>query len=104
MDRYEQLTHFIDRIVSDSRLRPVHISLSIALCHGWVASEYQRPYRVTRSLLMTASRIRSRATYHKALKELQSFGYLKYCPSYHPFKASEVEILDEELNPTNNEQ
>lgn len=104
MEQYKRLTHFINRIVSDTRLKPVHISLSIALCHGWVLNCFRRPYRVSRSLLMTASRIRSRATYHKAMKELQSFGYLKYCPSYHPFKASEVEILDEELNGTNDEQ
>lgn len=103
MDRYEKLTNFIDRIVLDTRLKPVHISLSIALCHQWIASKFQRPYRVSRSLLMAASRIRSKATYHKALKELQSFGYLKYRPSYHPFKASEVEILDEELNMTDDE-
>lgn len=104
MERHEKLTLFIERIVSDSRLKPIHISLSIALCQGWVASKYQGQYRVSRRLLMTASRIRSKATYHKALKELQSFGYLKYCPSYHPIKASEVEILDEELNVGNDEQ
>jgi hypothetical protein len=37
------------------------------------------------------------------MKELQSFGYLKYNPSYHPFKASEVEILDDGLNAINDE-
>src|SRR5688500_18645903 len=95
MDRYTQLTHFIDRVVSDSRLKPVHISLSIALCHSWVLNQFQHPYKISRSLLMAASRIRSKATYHKALKELQAFGYLKYSPSYHPVRASEVEILDD---------
>jgi hypothetical protein len=103
MDRYEKLTHFIERIVLDTRLKPVHISLFIALCHGWIASKFQRSYRITRRLLMNASRIRSRATYHKTMKELQSFGYLKYNPSYHPFKASEVEILDDGLNATHDE-
>lgn len=41
---------------------------------------------------MEASRIRSRATYHKVIRELQEFGYLKYFPSYHPVEGSKVEI------------
>ena len=98
MDRYTHLTHFINRIVSDNRLRPIHISLAVALCQRWISNQLQQPYRVSRRVLMSASRIRSKATYHKALKELQAFGYLKYSPSYHPRKASEVEILDAELN------
>jgi hypothetical protein len=44
---------------------------------------------------MKASRIRSKATYHKALKDLQMYGYVKYLPSYHPLKASEVIMIDE---------
>jgi hypothetical protein len=46
---------------------------------------------------MCNSRIRSKATYHKALKDLQLFGYIKYSPSYHPRKASEVEMLSDAL-------
>jgi hypothetical protein len=75
-------------------MRPVHISLSLALCHSWTASQFQRAYRISRRELMNASRIRSKATYHKVIKELQTFGYLKYSPSYHPIKASEVELID----------
>lgn len=96
MDRYTKLTCFINRVVSDNRLKPVHISLSIALCHSWIANQFQGTYRVSRSILMKESRIRSKATYHKALKELQKYGYFKYLPSYHPRKASEVEILDDQ--------
>jgi hypothetical protein len=95
MDKYGQLTHFINRMVSDNRLKPVHISLSIALCHSWISNQFQHSYRVSRSILMKASRIRSKATYHKALKELQMYGYVKYLPSYHPLKASEVIMIDE---------
>lgn len=100
MDKHDQLTHFINRMVSDSRLKPVHISLSIALYHSWISSKFQYSYRVSRSILMKASRIRSRATYHKALKELQMYGYVKYLPSYHPVKASEVIIQKRETHLT----
>jgi hypothetical protein len=96
MDKYDQLTHFINRMVSDNRLKPVHISLSIALCHSWITNQFRRSYKVSRGILMKDSRIRSKATYHKALNELQKYGYFKYFPSYHPQKASEIEILDEQ--------
>jgi hypothetical protein len=42
---------------------------------------------------MAASRIQSRATYHKVVKDLQAFGYLKYTPSYHPVKGSAVSLV-----------
>jgi hypothetical protein len=95
MDRHGQLTRFINRLAQDSRLKPVHISLSVALCHRWTLGRFQRSYRVSRRILMQASRIRSKATYHRALRELQGFGYFRYKPSYHPAKGSEITMLDE---------
>jgi hypothetical protein len=41
---------------------------------------------------MRASRIQSKATYHKTLRDLQAFGYVEYHPSYHPVKASSVTL------------
>lgn len=95
MEELQLLTHFIQKVASDNRLKPVHISLSLALCNSWIRSRFQRHYRISRRTLMMAARIRSKATYHKTIKELQRFGYLKYFPSYHPVKASEVELLNE---------
>jgi len=39
---------------------------------------------------MKLSRIKSTATYHKVLRELQAFGYIEYVPSYDPYKGSQV--------------
>lgn len=61
MDKHDQLTRFIDRMVLDNRLRPVHMALSLALCHSWSLDQFQHSYRVTRNALMKASRIRSTA-------------------------------------------
>ena len=88
------LFQFIGRLISDSRLKPVHLLLSIALCDRWAAGQFAPCYAITRSSLMRAARIRSTATYHKAIKELQTFGYIKYYPSYHPGKHSRIEILN----------
>ena len=47
---------------------------------------------------MAASRIQSKATYHKIMKDLQAFGYLKYTPSYHPVRGSAVGLVLPILN------
>jgi hypothetical protein len=80
MDNFPQLSHYIDKMVSDNRLQPVHISLSMALFHSWTADQLRSPFKVTRKILMKSSHIRSKATY-------------QYHPSYHPVNASRAEIL-----------
>jgi hypothetical protein len=42
---------------------------------------------------MTAARIKSITTYHKVIADLASLNYVKYEPSYHPGKGSQVSIL-----------
>jgi hypothetical protein len=39
---------------------------------------------------MALSHIRSIATYHKCLGQLEVYGYIHYQPSYHPVKGSLV--------------
>lgn len=92
MERVDQLSLYINRMVSDIRLRPIHVALSTALCQAWITSEFQQTYHVSRRKLMQASHIQSKATYHKTLRELQDFGYVEYHPSYHPVKASSVTL------------
>lgn len=94
METLDQLSGFIIRAASDERLRPTHIALYNALCHSWISSSFQPCYHVSRRQLMMLSRIRSCTTYHKAMRDLRDFGYLKYRPSYHPVKGSEVSLLD----------
>ena len=89
----QQLSLYINRMVLDVRLKPVHISLSVALCHAWIKSEFCQTYNVSRRQLMQASRIQSKAAYHKALRDLQIFGYVEYRPSYHRVKASAVTLF-----------
>ena len=92
MERLEQLSFFISRVALDIRLRPTHIALSVALYHAWSSSGFQDAYNVSRRKLMYAAHIRSIATYHKVIGDLQAFGYLDYWPSYHPVKGSRVRL------------
>jgi hypothetical protein len=93
MDRPPILIHYMHRLVSDARLKPVHLLLSIAIFDKWASCGFVRCYYVSRRVLMEASRIRSTATYHKAILELQRFGYVRYYPSYHPAMGSRIEIV-----------
>jgi len=43
---------------------------------------------------MRISKISSKATYHKCLKNLHSLGYINYQPSYNPFKGSHVILFN----------
>ncbi len=93
MDRLQELMTFMHTLASDIRLKPTHISLCLALSHAWVRSDFQNFFQISRRKVMAASRIQSRATYHKVMRDLQAFGYLKYAPSYHPVKGSSVRLV-----------
>jgi hypothetical protein len=51
---------------------------------------------------MRISKISSKATYHKCLKNLHSLGYINYEPSYNPFKGSHVILFNfsDDLKPS----
>ena len=72
------ITNYQKRLAADDRVKPIHISLAMALCQNWAENHFVSSFRVSRRLLMRASRIMSTATYHKALRELQAFGYVSY--------------------------
>lgn len=97
MDNLELLKDYIRRITSDKRLKPVHVSLLIALCERWIISDFNICYTISRKILMDRSRIKSKATYHKVLTDLQRFGLVKYIPSYHPRHGSTIKLLNENI-------
>jgi len=57
-------------------------------------NHFQNPISITRNEVMQISKIASPATYHKCIKELNTYGYFMYAPSFHPFKGSLVTLLD----------
>jgi hypothetical protein len=67
-------TKLLKRMSTDSRLIATHVS----------------PFPVTRRTLMAFSKIASIATYHKCIRELDAFGYIRYEPSFDPKRGSQV--------------
>tara|TARA_R110002096_G_scaffold363535_1_gene556686 strand:- start:3486 stop:4352 length:867 start_codon:yes stop_codon:yes gene_type:complete len=101
MNYIKHLTGFFDRIIHDSSLNPTHISLYLGLFQYWNVNRFKNPISITRDEVMRISKICSKATYHKCIRELNEKGYLKYEPSYNPFKGSLVFMFNfsEDLKP-----
>lgn len=84
------LSQFLMSVAENPRILASHISLfSAILCFK---KSDDNVFNVSRNKLMTLSKVRSTATYHKCLSELIDFGYLKYIPSYNPQIGSEIQI------------
>ena len=94
MNYIRHLTGFFDKVTADKTLNPTHISLYIALFQFWNCNRFRNPISISRDEVMRISKICSKATYHKCLKELHANGYIKYEPSYNPFKGSHVFLFN----------
>jgi hypothetical protein len=93
MEPANQLSIFFEAISKDGRIRTRHISLYMAMIRYWMGNGFQNPVPVSRSRLMKASKIASPTIYHKCIRELKEYGYIKYEPSYHPLEGSRVYLL-----------
>lgn len=94
MNYIQHLNTFFARVEQDERLNPSHVSLYVSVFHYWNRNHFQNPVSVSRSQLMRISKIGSLATYHKCIRELHHFGYLRYVPSYNPFRGSWVYLAE----------
>jgi hypothetical protein len=90
----KHLTGFFDRIIPDRTLNPTHVSLYIALFQFWNVNRFKNPISITRDEVMRICKISSKATYHKCMRDLNDNNYIKYEPSYNPYKGSMVILFD----------
>jgi len=94
MNYIKHLTGFFEKVAIDKTLNPTHVSLYIALFQFWNCNRFKNPISISRDEVMRISKISSKATYHKCLKNLHSLGYINYEPSYNPFKGSHVYLFN----------
>jgi hypothetical protein len=66
----------------------------MSLFQFWNCNRFKNPISISRDEVMRISKISSKATYHKCLKNLHSLGYINYEPSYNPFKGSHVYLFN----------
>ncbi|MEP5339255.1 MAG: hypothetical protein ABJL44_14630 [Algibacter sp.] len=75
-------------------MNPTHISLYIALFQLWNNSFFKAEFYINREEVMDYSKIGSKSTYHRCIKELSHWKYLLYTPSHNPFKGSRIKMFD----------
>ena len=94
MNYIKHLTGFFNRISNEESLNPTHISLYITLFQCWNVNRFKNPITISRDEMMKGSKIASKATYHKCIKELQRLKFLDYFPSYNTYSGTEVFMIN----------
>jgi hypothetical protein len=84
------LIDFLTVAADDPRISPFHISLYAAILHQYKTQGYKLPVSVFSRDLMRLAKISAPNTYHKCIRELQSYGFIQYLPSFNPLLGSSV--------------
>lgn len=83
MELIERQIAFYNKIQTDNRVGPSHISLYFVLLHEWIIHN-EIAIQLIPEFIMTRAKICSRVTYNKRLRELHLYGYIEYLPSFSP--------------------
>jgi len=97
MNYIKHLTGFFDKVTRDNNLNPTHISLYVSLFQFWNVQRFKNPISISRDEVMRVSKICSKATYHKCMKDLHNFSYINYDPSFNPYRGSLITLFNLEL-------
>jgi len=90
MGEIKELTNFYEAIRDDPRISTTHISLYMALFQLYNMNGFKNPINICRKRVMEVAKISGLATFHKCMKYLDEFGYIRYVPSYNPAINSQV--------------
>jgi hypothetical protein len=94
MNYIKHLTGFFNKISYETNLNPTHISLYLALFQCWNVNRFKNPTGISREEIMKASKINSKATYHKCMKELELLGFMVYNPTFNPHSSSTIIMIN----------
>lgn len=95
MDLSKPFSEFFAAIASDPRISVTHIGVYAALLQFWKEHEYVNPVQAFSREIMPIAKISAKRTYHKTIRELSEYGYVKYQPSFKRNKGSRVFLLKE---------
>ena len=93
MNYIKHLNAVFQKFYADKRLNPTHISLYMALFQYWNINRFPKEFYIDRQEIMQLSKIGSKPTYHRCLKQMTTWKYLKYIPSHNPYKGSKINML-----------
>jgi len=90
MSEMELLIKFMTTIRDDPRIGVTHIGLYVALLTLWQLRKKEHPLSVFSYDVMPYCKLFGPATYHRNIRQLHQYGYIKYVPSYNHFLGSLV--------------
>lgn len=91
------LTDFMQKARDDPRIGLAHISLYSALLCQWHAKNAEVPLYIFSYELMPLCKLAGPATYHRSIRQLHEYGYIKYVPSNNHYLGSLVYMRNERL-------
>lgn len=94
MNYIKHLSGFFNKSNQDVNITPTHVSLYFALFQRWNLNRFRNPIIISRAEIMIAAKIKSKATYHKCIRELHQNEYIIYKPSFNSYEGTEVILPD----------
>lgn len=82
---------FVEKVKDDPRITTAHISLYVALV--CMTGDEGTSLKIFSYEVMPVCKISGSGTYHRCIRQLDEFGYIKYFPSYNHNKGSRVEFV-----------
>ena len=90
MDQFKPLSEFFNAIAGDPRISITHIGIYAALLQYWSEHQFENPVHVFSYEVMSIAKISASTTYHKIIRDLNDYGYIKYEPSFKRNRGSKV--------------
>jgi hypothetical protein len=78
MERQQQLSGFLEAIKDEGRIGPMHICIYVVLFDMYAKQSFQNPVAVYSKDAMRLSKILSRDSYLRCIKELAEMGYIRF--------------------------
>lgn len=93
MEQVNFLSAFFNAIAGDPRISITHIGIYAALLKHWGEKHFENPVQAFSHEVMKTAKISASTTYHRTIRDLHHYGYIRYEPSFKRNKASRVYIV-----------
>ena len=90
MEELKPLSDFFTAIEQDGRISITHIGIYAALLEYRAKMGNNNPIVAFSYDIMKIAKISSAMTYHKCVKDLNAYGYIRYEPSFNKNKGSKI--------------
>lgn len=104
MKEIKVFSNFFDGIQRDPRISIAHIAIFSAIFKHWISAGFELPIRAYSYELMPTAKLSSNNTYHRRLRELAEYGYIRYEPSFKSKKSSKIFLNTDHILSDNSAQ